>query len=167
MIITKAGLEKILNILEIMVVLEENLSEFYKACAAAVKEDEDFWLGLAEAERGHGENIKEMIQILAKKKERFTLGRPFNLAALETVTAGVGTAKEKVVQGKLSREKMYFLARDFEQSVIESRYHEIVKSGDLEYLSLVKYIVTQTQEHKRAIEEKIADLQAEKEASPR
>jgi len=53
---------------------------------------------------------------------------------------------------------MLILARDFEQSVLESHYAEIVKTTDAEYQTLMKNILSQTQEHKKAIQKAIDDL---------
>ncbi len=52
------------------------------------------------------------------------------------------------------------MARDIEQSVLESNYAEIVKTADAEYNTLMKDILSQTYEHKKMIQEKIAEMKA-------
>jgi len=47
------------------------------------------------------------------------------------------------------------IARDIEQSFIEFRYGEILKSTDIEYNTLVQKIVKETAQHKMKIDKKI------------
>ena len=154
----KVSLDSIIGVLEAMIQYELSLSEIYETCAGVSKEDESFWRNLSQAEILHANNIKKMIAILTEKYEHFETGRPFNLAALNTAMRGVKDMTGRVSRGEVSREKMLILARDFEQSVLESHYAEIVKTIDVEYQKLMKNILSQTQEHKKAIQKAIDDL---------
>ncbi len=49
------------------------------------------------------------------------------------------------------------MARDAEQSILESRYTEILKSRDMEFQALVSDIASQTEMHKRLLNNKIAE----------
>jgi hypothetical protein len=53
--------------------------------------------------------------------------------------------------------KALILARDIESAIIEKTYHEIVRTANLAYLSLVKQVVTETQFHKNAIEKRFRE----------
>jgi hypothetical protein len=153
----KVSLDSIISVLDAMIQYELSLSELYETCAGGAKEDEAFWRNLSQAEISHAENIRKMIAIMTEKCEHFEMGRPFNLAALNTAVRGVKDVIGRTSRGEVSCEKMYFLARDFEQSVLESHYAEIVKTTDVEYQTLMKNILSQTQEHKKAIQKAIDD----------
>ena len=156
--LNKVSLDNILKVLESMIQYEMSLSELYDACAEVSKEEEALWRNLSQVEIYHANNIRKMIVILSEKHERFEAGRSFNLAALNTALAGVRDTTQRILRGELSHERMLILARDFEQSVLESYYAEIVKTTDVEYQTLMKNILTQTQEHKKVIQKAIDDL---------
>jgi len=100
-----------------------------------------------------------MREIIVKKQEKFDVGRPFNLIALNTAFSGLKDSVRRIANGELSRMKILVLARDIEQSVLESHYGEVVKTNDIEYQTLMKEILSQTYEHKAAIQKKIDAMQ--------
>jgi hypothetical protein len=153
-----ADIEKITRALEAMSQYELTLSDFYKQCAGIWTEDQAFWQNLAHAEAGHAENIQKMREIIIKKQENFEAGRPFNPIAINTAMAGLNDDARRLTSGAVSFEKMLIMARDIEQSILESHYAEIVKTADLEYQTLMKGILSQTYEHKKIIQEKIDDI---------
>lgn len=153
----KISLSNVTNVLDAMIQYELSLSELYETCAGVLKEDGGLWQSLSQAESYHANNIRKMMAILTEKYDRFETGRPFNLTALNTALTGVKDMTRRVSQGEVSREKMLIMARDFEQSVLESYYAEIVKTNDVEYQTLMKSILSQTQEHKKAIQKAIDD----------
>jgi len=155
-----ADVDKITNVLEIMKVYELALADFYKQCSDTWEQDQAFWEGLAHAEVRHAENIQRMIELIANKPGSFNVGRPFNLVALRTALAGVNDNRKRMKDRLISREKLMILARDIEQSVLESNYAEIVKTADLEYQTLMKDILLQTRDHKMMMQKKINDIKS-------
>ena len=154
---TVADIERITKVLESMIQYELILSDFYKQCADIWTEDQAFWQNLAHAELHHAENMQRMREIIVKKQETFEAGRPFNPIAINTAMTGLKDYTNKLTSGALSSERMLIIARDIEQSILESHYAEIVKTADLEYQTLMKAILSQTFEHKKTIEEKIKE----------
>ncbi|MBN2438158.1 MAG: hypothetical protein JXL20_06100 [Deltaproteobacteria bacterium] len=153
-----ADIEKIKTVLEYMIQYELDLSDFYKQCAETCTEEQALWQNLAHAEVGHAENIHKMREIIVKKPERFELGRPFNPAALNTATAGLKDYTRRLTSEKFSFEQILIIARDIEQSILESHYAEIVKTADIEYQTLMKGILSDTYVHKRVIQKKIEEI---------
>jgi rubrerythrin len=149
----------ITKILDAMIQFELRLSAFYEKCAETWNEDVTFWRVLANAEKRHAGNIRKMLEIITHKPEHFVLGRPFNLAALNTAMAGITENATRVGRGEFSRERIHIMARDIEQSILESHYAEIVNTTDVEYLDLMKDILSQTYEHRKIIQEKIDAMQ--------
>lgn len=155
-----ADIERISRVLDVMGQYERALSDFYRRCADTWTEEQPFWRNLADAESQHAENIQKMLEILQNKQDRFEVGRPFNAIALNTAMAGLKENTSRLTAGAYSCEKMLIMARDIEQSILESNYAEIVKTADLEYQELMKVILSQTREHKKIIQEKIQAMKA-------
>jgi hypothetical protein len=155
-----ADIEKITKVLEAMIQYELLLSDFYNHNADLWMDDHALWNNLALAEIRHADNIRKMKDIIVKKQECFAIGRPFNLNALDTVAAGLKETTRRLTLGEFSREKILIMARDIEQSIIESNYAEIVKTADTEYNTLMKDILSQTYEHKKIIQDKISEMKA-------
>lgn len=153
-------IEKITKVLEAMIQYELLLSDFYNHNAKLWMDDHVLWNNLALAEIRHADNIRKMRDIIVKKQECFAIGRPFNLTVLNTLGAGLKDTTRRLSLGEFSREKMLIMARDIEQSIIESNYAEIVKTEDTEYNALMKDIISQTHEHKKIIQEKISEIKA-------
>lgn len=150
-----ADIKRITKVLESMIQYELMLSDFYKQCADILTENKSFWQNLADAEVLHAENIQKMREIITKKQESFEAGRPFNPIAIDTAMAGLKDNIRRLTSRAFSCEKMLIMARDIEQSILESHYAEIVKTDDPQYQSLMKGILSQTYEHKKIIQEKI------------
>jgi len=150
--------EKVTKILQVMIQYELGLSDLYRNCATLWKPDASFWQNLADAEVRHADNIEKMSAIIMRKPEKFELGRPFNLIALNTAMTGIQDSLKRLIQGGIARERMLIMAKDIEQSLLESHYAEIVKTNDMEYQALMKEILSQTYEHKNAIQKKIEEL---------
>jgi len=153
-------IEKITGVLEAMRQYELLLADFYRHCAGVWTEDRALWDNLVSAEIQHADNISKMKDIIAGKQKNFAIGRPFNLVALNTAMAGLKENTRRLISGELSREKMLIIARDLEQSVLESSYAEIVKTADVEYNTLMKSILSQTYEHKKIIQDRIAGMKS-------
>ena len=62
----KADQQAILNVLKMMADIELVFAEFYRACAEAWVEDQDFWLSLERQEKLHSNNIHKMAEIISK-----------------------------------------------------------------------------------------------------
>lgn len=155
---TMADIERITKVLDSMIQYELILSDFYKQCADTWTEDQAFWQNLAHAELHHAENMQRMREIIIKKQETFEAGRPFNPIAVNTAMTGLKDYTNKLTSGAFSCERMLIIARDIEQSILESHYTEIVKTADLEYQTLINAILSQTYEHKKIIQEKIQEM---------
>jgi len=145
----------ITKIVESMIQFELSLSDFYAKCAETWNEERTFWRILASEEVRHAENIQKMLDIITHKPERFEIGRPFNLIALNTARAGITENMKRLSKREISHEKILIMARDIEQSILESHYAEIVKTTDVEYQTLMRDILSETYKHKKIIQDKI------------
>ena len=158
---TILGVQNILEILRCIRETERVIGRFYRRCAETWKADEAFWLNLEGEEIKHAQNIEEMAELIRRNPTHFQLNRPFSIAAISTVITGIEQNIDQLNRGVISRERAMVLARDIESSIIEKAYHEIVKTAELAYLTLVRRVVSETLSHKSAIENKIQESAAQ------
>ncbi len=151
------GAQSVLNLLEVLMEAELAVSEFYGACADTWDEDKDFWLHLVGEEKKHAENIKKMGAIISRMPDQFTAGRPITPIAVKTFISDLKNKTECCKNGEIQREKILFIARDIEKSIIESKYAEIVKTDNLEYKTLMKSLVEETRVHLDMVNRKIEE----------
>jgi hypothetical protein len=151
----QADVMNMLKTLELMAELELIVSEFYKCAGDLWKEESEFWGGLAQAEVSHAEYIRKMADILNKKPQEFETGRPLNIVAINTAISGVRNYIQRLRNGELNKKQTLFISRDTEQSILESKYTEIMKTRDIEYQTLISEIALQTEAHKKLLLKKI------------
>lgn len=155
-------LKGILELLTAMAETELIISKFYEACSELSQETLAFWDGISKAEIKHSENIRKMIDVISTKPERFEKGRPFSIFAIKTFNDGVKNHINRLKNGEVEQNKCFFIARDIEQSLLENRYGEIVKTDDIEFKTLIGEIVSETEEHKTILEHKCKERQRQK-----
>jgi hypothetical protein len=148
-------LKGILDTLVRMEEAEQIVSEFYQLCADMWPANVQLWAELSVEEIEHKNNIVTMRQIVSNKPEHFEKGRPFNIFAIQTMITGIHSNIERLKKGEISENNAIFIARDIEQSFIEFRYSEIVKTADVEYNTLVQKIIRETAQHKTKIDQKL------------
>ncbi|PKN63754.1 MAG: hypothetical protein CVU57_17615 [Deltaproteobacteria bacterium HGW-Deltaproteobacteria-15] len=148
----------LLSVFEIMIENELALAEFYQTCSEFTQKDSSFWHALAETEKLHAENIRRISEIVKSRPDRFEAGRPFNTVALKTIISYIRRNIADLKEGRLLDTKPFFLAMDLENSVLETRYFEIVKSKDLEFQDLSSAIMKETFDHRDSLKMKVDSL---------
>ena len=139
--------------------LERAMATFYRACAETPGDARDFWLGLEQEELRHAQHLQRMAEIVAARPGRFEPDRTFNAAAIQTFMAYLEALIERVRANEVPRtdqHRLLSLARDLEQSLLESKYHELVKTQDVEYLALIRTVIADTVAHKSRIVTRLA-----------
>ena len=154
----QVNLEKLQDTLKILISLELIMGEFYKTCATTWPEDENFWKGIGEQELQHAKYLQKMSDMISTSPDKFVLGRKFNPLAINTVVSGMKQNIELIKSNALTKVKALYLARDMEESALESKLDEIVKTEDLGFLEFVRKILLQTQKHKNELNNKISAL---------
>ena len=107
------------------------MANSYGLCGEPAGNGPEFWAALAQEERGHAETIRRLAAILA----------------------------ERLRTGEISRSdqhRLLSLARDVEQSVLEAKWNEIVKTADAEFRVLIQAVVSETIAHKAKIAARLA-----------
>ena len=103
-----------------------------------------------------------MIGIISQRPNDFVRGVPFNTVAVNTVLASLKNNIERLQQGGIDKNRVLFVARDYENAMMESRYGEVVKTKDVEYLMLMDEIVRNTTEHRNMLNRKISEANQNK-----
>jgi rubrerythrin len=154
----RSDLDGVLETIGEMEKLELAAAKFYRACAGVWLGHKALWESLIEEEAGHTNNLKRMAELVAAKPELFQRFRPFNVKSVQTAVAGLEKEINAIEAGGCSLTDVLAFARDFEQSLMEMKYGEIVKTADIEYQTLVKGLMSETLQHKGKICDLIAKL---------
>lgn len=142
-----------------MVALEKALAELYLACSETFAEDSKFWLAICHQEELHAKLIGELASLVSSHPREFQFGRQFNTTAITTVMSSVKNSTEQVRNGHLDRRRALVMARDIENSVLETKYHEIVTTDNIEFKSILDRIMKDTSSHKNLLAAKVASSQ--------
>jgi hypothetical protein len=154
---TPKELEKLLNVLKVMKEHELAAAELYRACSQIWLVDKEFWIEMEQEEIKHAQNINRMMKVLLERPECFELGHLSKLAAVQTSIAGIKWNIDRLKSKEISKSRMLFIARDIEQTMIESKYGEIAKTNDSEFQSLVKEILSDTAAHQDRLSKRIKE----------
>lgn len=145
---TPANLQNCLRVLSDMVELELALAELYEACNAAYPGDGDFWLAIKRQEEGHAEGIRRIAALVAEQPGAFEAGRPFNSIAINNIRKAVAEHAGRIRRNEVPRERALVIARDIENSVLEAKYDEFVKTRNVEYMTVIDRLSKETFAHR-------------------
>lgn len=154
----KQLMQNILQILTGLEQLEKTVAGLYEVAAQQWPLYATLWANTAGDEIKHAEYIKTLADILTKNPDKFTINRPINIVAVNSSVAWINKNIADIKAGRLDSDKMFFLARDIEQSILESKYSDFLKTDDPRYNELVKLIVKETVDHKKMIDDEISRL---------
>src|SRR5512137_151046 len=114
--------QEILKILSLMSDLEFRVSELYAECAGQYAANGNFWGELSRAEVSHGEAVRKMAALYAEKPEEYRVARPFTAVSISASIKWVQDRLGQLMSDPLPEEKMFFIARDLEASLLESKF---------------------------------------------
>ncbi|MFA5857475.1 MAG: hypothetical protein WC955_00250 [Elusimicrobiota bacterium] len=149
------NIQSLLEVMNKMKEAEMKVGELYLLCANKWKEDKHFWIDIAGTEAKHAEYLQQMMDMIITNPNKFSYNRPFNITAVETMIKFVKKNIERLNKDEITKDNMLFIARDFENSVIEQKYVEIIDTLDLKYKELMNRIVEETFEHRKMLIDRI------------
>ncbi len=154
------NLEELLEVLKVMEQFEISISILYKICSQKWQKDADFWLSLNKDEIKHSENVKELADIIKNRigsKATFLHNRPFTISSVQSAINGAIETAERVKNEDIPQKKVLAIALDIENSALERKYSELIKTDDIEYQTISKTIDEETKTHRDKIEKKLAE----------
>ena len=96
-----------------------------------------------------------MKQEFLNKPEEFTPDPGFSVMAIDSISLYISGIITKLKTGFFTKTQILIIARDTENSLMETNYQKILVTKNQEYLRLVNILIQQTQEHKKLITNKI------------
>jgi hypothetical protein len=98
--------------------------------------------------------IRTRFAFLIQKSQK---GRFVTPTAIRTFIAGIRSNIERLRKEEIDEKKVLFLGVDLEQSFLESKYAEIVKTSDTEFQSLMREINADTMFHREYLNRKLIE----------
>jgi hypothetical protein len=80
------------------------------------------------------------------------------MIAINRAISGVKKHTHRLKSGEINRKQCLFISRDTEQSILESKYAEVLKTKNVEYQALISEITSQTERHKELLAKKIEEI---------
>jgi len=145
------------QILDSLRQIELVVAELYKRFSRSFIQDRVLWESLSRDEENHAALVDELKRTLLKNGSPFELGR-ISLVALSTYRQGVETQLSRLDRGELRRQNAFFIARDFEKTLIERRFYDSIHSQNPEYKQIQENIRRETETHLQKLENYIKTL---------
>ncbi len=152
----------LLEIMEEMAELEMTLANFYQECSEVYPGDMHFWLAIKRQELQHSESIRKIAALVAAAPHEFKISRVFNAKAIRTIRNGIADTLDALRLRKIPRARLLAIARDFENSVIEAKYRDLVTTSNVEYMNMMATIDSETMTHKSLIAKKLSSVKSDK-----
>jgi len=145
------------QILDSLRQIELVVAELYKRFSRSFIQDRVLWESLSRDEENHAALVDELKRTLLKNGSPFELGR-ISLIALSTYRQGVENQLSRLDRGELRRQSAFFIARDFEKTLIERRFYDSIHSQNPEYKQIQENIRRETETHLQKLENYIKTL---------
>jgi hypothetical protein len=141
-----ANIKTIDDMIEKLKQIELSLSKFYGMCSESFSIDKVFWHRLSEEEKSHANLLNKLHEEIKKNESEFAMGR-FHYEALMTFIQGIEDVTKRLKHGEIVRKKAFTIAMDFEKSLVERHFFDVVKSENARFLSVKKSLVEASKAH--------------------
>lgn len=150
-------LDRILNVMRLMLDLELLLADFYQLCSQEFAQHAGFWLRLRDDEVHHAGYIGKIIQGMYERPQLFEVGGPCQPEAIERVVEFTKSSMERLRMGVLTHKDALNLSHTIEVTLVENQFFDMISTRDAETLELLRLLKQETMLHqKRIIENKPA-----------
>lgn len=144
-------------VLDELAAIESRLADFYGKCAETFTTDREIWRGLQVDEQSHAGFVSELKSMLRLRPEAFEPGG-VGLPALKTYKKGIEEQIIRLERREIPRKNALFIARDFENTLIEKAFYTALHCSLPEYLELIGRIDAETERHRRKLDAYIKDF---------
>jgi len=142
--------EVIIN-LELLSDAETQISEFYGLCAGVMEREKGFWNHLAGQELQHADKGRQMLGRINQNPERFRPGIFLSTVTIRMFDVEMQSLVEQMKQGRIPPDKLFEIASEIEDSVVEISYGKLARTEDAVFNMLAHQIDAESAEHKSAI----------------
>ncbi len=147
----------VLMIMDELAGIETRLAAFYGRCADAFRIDRDIWKELEADERSHVDFVSELKSMMILRPEAIEPGK-VGLPALQTYKKGIEEQIFRLERGEIPRMNALFIARDFENTLIEKAFYSVLRSRYPEFMALTGRIDAETQRHRDKLNAYIEEI---------
>ncbi|MCB4791368.1 MAG: hemerythrin domain-containing protein [Elusimicrobia bacterium] len=154
----KKELQNILAVFNTLVEFKTTVLHFYEACASCYMEDRSFWDSLVEEERHKIQDIKRMAAIINERPDKFEVGEQFKSDLTQIFSLYAKNNIRKVKNCSLSKRDALITGLNIELSSTSTKYNEIVRTSDFEYLGIAKDVTSNILVHRSKLNKKINAL---------
>lgn len=149
------NLKDIIKLLQVLARLELKIAELYTTCAERWETKKDFWNTLGDEEKRHSGYVKKMAIVVEKYPQKFESGHKFPTVAVETVIKGIDEYIRRIKDGSLDFKKILNISLNIEDSLLEKKFYNVVKTENIKYNEFIGRIREETQDHRKKIKEEI------------
>ncbi len=135
---------------------ELSLANMYETCSQKWPEDKEFFDTMKVSEVKHSAYIKQIHKLMSSNLNEFEPGKDMKPQDIKITTDGAKFYSDKVKSDRITKHDMLKAALKLEDSIIERKYSEILKTRNAKYFSLIEVIMTDTILHKNMLEERLA-----------
>ena len=147
--------DRILNIMGKLRQLESSMARYYLSCSEAWEEASSFWMELAVEEERHEKIIEDLCKIIDLHPGRFEEGLTIEPSAVESYIATIEEVTSDILKRKSSLHEALSFALKMEESILEGRFFEAVRSEDTGFARLVEVLADDLARHRQQIIEEI------------
>jgi len=140
-----------LNILQLLKIHEDAISQLYASYSNKYQEYGQFWSTLSKEELTHASWIEKLTKMVKDGKIYFDGGR-FNLEAIKSSLAELKRALIES-KGELPLIKALSTAYYFEIALIERKFFEVFEEDSVELKHTLMNLSKETQDHQKRIKE--------------
>lgn len=144
-------LEHIRKELEVMVEIENSLSEFYQKCAELYPESGEFWSDLSQDEKYHAQVLMTLTKATLTRAKHFEPGKSFGTGSLRTFLNQARANWERLCSSPMTERDVLMIAYHMEATLVEQKYTEVLKTDKPEYLEALEKIVVATKKHREKL----------------
>jgi len=137
--------------------IELIVAELYRHFSHSFPSDRIFWETMAGDEANHAAWIDDLKTALFRNGWSFEVGK-ISLASLNTFRLGIVRQIDRLRKGEMGRRNAFFIARDFERTLIENRYFELIRSDNKDYQAVQDKIRKETEVHLQKLQNYILTL---------
>jgi hypothetical protein len=129
---------------------ETAIGRLYQLFGQVIRQDADLWAGLAQDEYQHSEWIRQAYEAVTPEQRQKSL-LSVRAQAVDSMIEYVGSVAERCRRGELTRLTALSLARDLENSLLESKLLGTLSSGAASLAALEKTLVEATARHRKRL----------------
>jgi rubrerythrin len=149
--------QKAVETLQLASELELIVGKLYETFSLYDGPNKLFWLDISKQEEEHSKSAVRLMQMVKNKPEEFSDNRIIKPEVVKSIMKDVENSRILAKDGALPVFKFLFVARDIENSILEQKYNEIVRSSNLEFKKLVDGIIKDTIIHREMLDKKIIE----------